>query len=223
MKSWGVESCGDPCLSSHCFTHPGCWMKVPCCCCGKLKGTIATPCLAAGFPEGPTWWSSVKSWKVSLSVSSPQRRMWGVCVWERERGGWISSCHWWLWASCFLFSNLYINTVHLISLTDQKRQSGGCSGSRRGLGTGYECVCAYARRRDVTQANLPLLWLGRCYFVHLKDVKTGGSLTFVIAKSQWQLIPILVCSIIWHFSSVASNVIWKKALAYSDFTGREME
>lgn len=86
----------------------------------------------------------------------------------------------------------------------------------------YVCVC---QKRDVTQANLLLLWLGqlRCYFVYLKDVKARGSLTFLVLKSLWQLIITPMCSVIWHFSSVASNVLWKEALAYNDFIGRETE
>lgn len=46
-------------------------------------------------------------------------------------------------------------------------------------------MCAYARRRDVTQANLLLLLLEqlRCYFVYLKDVKARGSVTFLVVKS----------------------------------------
>lgn len=95
--------------------------------------------------------------------------------------GWISSCHCWLRASGFLFSNLYINTVHLISFKNQKRQPAGCTGSRRGLMMGYECMCAYARRRDVTQANLLLLLPERlrCCFIYLQDVKPRGNLTFL--------------------------------------------
>ena len=126
---------------------PGCRFKALFCCCGQPNGMIATPCLCSGpallaarFPERPTCWFSVQGWQVSLSVSSSQRRMLGGVR------GWISSCHCWLRASCFLFSNLYINTVHLISFINQKRQPAGCAGSRSGLMTGYEWMYAYARR-----------------------------------------------------------------------------
>lgn len=46
---------------------------------------------------------------------------------------------------------------------------------------GYECMCAYTRRRDVTQANLLLLLLERLRrcFVYLQDVKPRGNLTFL--------------------------------------------
>lgn len=72
-----------------------------------------------------------------------------VILSEKDVGGgvrgWISSCHCWLRASCFLFSNLYINTVHLISFINQKRQPAGCAGSRRGLMMGYVCICQKER------------------------------------------------------------------------------
>lgn len=46
----------------------------------------------------------------------------------------------------------------------------------------YMCIC---QKRDGTQVNLLFLWLGqlRCSFVYLNDVKTRGSLTFLIVKS----------------------------------------
>lgn len=155
MKSWGAESCGDPCLSGHCFTHPGCWVKVPFCCCSKPKGTIATPCsgswpalLAAGFPEGPPWWSWVKSWKVSLSVSSPQRRMWGVCVREREREGGFppvsGGCG--PRVSCFLISTsiLFILSPSQIRKDSQEVAQAAEGGSGQGMNV---CVCVCQKER----------------------------------------------------------------------------
>lgn len=150
-------------------------------------------------------------------VSSSQRRMWDVCVWER---GWISSCHWWLRASCFLFSSLCINTVHFISFVNQSRQPAGWAGSRRGLGMGYECMCAFARWRDTAQVILLLLCLRQCEFVHLKDLKARGCLT---SDSEVSVTTNINTDIFDRFSSAASNVVWKKALVSNDCTGRETE
>lgn len=108
-----------------------------------------------------------------------------MCVREREREGGFppvsGGCG--PRVSCFLISTsiLFILSPSQIRKDSQEVAQAAEGGSGQGMNV---CVCVYARRRDVTQANLPLLWLGRCYFVHLKDVKTGGSLTFVIAKSQ---------------------------------------
>lgn len=135
-------------MSGHCFTHPGCWVKVPFLLLWQTKGDDSYTLLwlmACSVGSRVSRRTSLMVLGEKLEgftqcVIPSEKDVGCVCERERERG-WISSCQWWLWASCFLFSNLYINTVHLISLTDQKRQSGGCSGSRRGLGTGYECVC----------------------------------------------------------------------------------